>query len=81
MRCRNPKVKTGRCLLADSNRAVNSTLTKAIYGVCVDPHNDKHLASFNENQVCLWDTRNFEKPILTLTHSKPVIKIGWCPTR
>ncbi|KAF5296730.1 hypothetical protein FQR65_LT10166 [Abscondita terminalis] len=65
----------------DSTKAVNSTLTKAVYGVCVDPHNDKHLASFIDNQVCMWDTRNFEKPIVTLPHNKQVIKIGWCPTR
>ncbi|KAB0794498.1 hypothetical protein PPYR_11337 [Photinus pyralis] len=65
----------------DSSKAVNSTLTKAVYGLCIDPHNDKHLASFIDNQVCVWDTRNFEKPIVTLPHSKSVIKIGWSPTR
>ncbi|KDR16180.1 GATOR complex protein MIOS [Zootermopsis nevadensis] len=67
--------------LRDSNKAVNSTPTKAVYGLVVDPHNDHQLASFVENQISVWDTRNFEKPVLTLIHSKPVIKVLWCPTR
>lgn len=65
----------------EANKVINSTPTKAIYGLCVDPHNDKHLASFIESQVCIWDTRNFERPLITLQHSKPVLKIGWSPTR
>ncbi|PSN33611.1 WD repeat-containing protein mio [Blattella germanica] len=39
------------------------------------------LASYVENQISVWDTRNFEKPVVTLTQSRPVTKILWCPTR
>lgn len=62
-------------------KAANSTLTKAVYGICVDPHDDKHLASFVENQISVWDTRNFEKPIMTLLHMKSLLKVLWCPTK
>ncbi|KAJ8313577.1 hypothetical protein KUTeg_008138 [Tegillarca granosa] len=34
-----------------------------------------------QNQVSVWDVRNFEKPILTLPETRPVMKINWCPTR
>lgn len=67
--------------ISDSNKAVTSTPTKAVYGLVVDTHNDHQLASFVENQISIWDTRNFEKPVLTLTQSKPVTKVLWCPTR
>lgn len=39
------------------------------------------VASFAENQVFVWDTRNFEKPFLVMNHSKTISKLGWCPTR
>ncbi|CAG2055807.1 unnamed protein product [Timema podura] len=67
--------------LRDSAKAVNMTQTKAVYGLVVDPHSDYQIASFFENQIAIWDTRNFEKPILTLTQSKHVTKVLWCPTR
>lgn len=68
-------------LILDCTKAVNSTLTKAVYGICTDPHDDRHLASFVDNQIAVWDTRNFEKPIMTLGHTKPLLKISWCPTK
>ncbi|XP_044266200.1 GATOR complex protein MIOS-B [Tribolium madens] len=67
--------------IRDPNKITNSTLTKAVFGVCMDPNDDRHLASFSENNIYVWDTRNFEKPILTLHQNKPVIKIAWCPTK
>ncbi|XP_049939369.1 GATOR complex protein MIOS isoform X2 [Schistocerca serialis cubense] len=67
--------------IRDSNRAVNATNTKAVFGVCIDPHMENQLASFIENQIYIWDLRNFEKPVLTLNQGKPVTKILWCPTR
>jgi hypothetical protein len=60
---------------------MNSTSTKAVYGLAVDPHKEQNLASFMENQVAVWDTRNFEKPIVTLSQPKPISKLLWCPTR
>ncbi|XP_069700640.1 GATOR2 complex protein MIOS [Periplaneta americana] len=65
----------------DSIKVSNSTPTKAVYGLVVDPNNDHQLASFVENQISVWDTRNFEKPVLTLSQSRPVTKVLWCPTR
>lgn len=60
---------------------VKSTITKAVHGICVNPYNDKYLASFIDHQIYIWDIRNFEKSILTLAASKPILKLDWCPTR
>lgn len=65
----------------DTTKFANSTFTKAVYGVTVKPNNDQHLASFAENQISVWDTRNFEKPIITLPSARPLLKISWCPTK
>lgn len=65
----------------DPAKVVNSTTTKAVYGLCVDSPNEQILASFFENQIWVWDVRNFEKPISTMTRLKAVSKISWCPTR
>lgn len=66
----------------DPYKAANSASTKSVYGVCVDhSSNDRHLASFHDYQISIWDTRNFEKPISTLAHLKHIRKIAWCPTR
>lgn len=70
-----------RCVIPDPNKVTYSTLTKAVLGVCIDPNDDRHLASFIENNVFVWDTRNFEKPIWTQHHNKPLMKIAWCPTK
>ncbi|XP_050310111.1 GATOR complex protein MIOS [Anthonomus grandis grandis] len=60
---------------------VSSTVTKAALGVCTNPKDDKYLASYFENQVYVWDTRNIEKPIQILPQPKPVLKVAWCPTK
>ncbi|XP_015608765.1 GATOR complex protein MIOS-B [Cephus cinctus] len=65
----------------DAVKVVNATPTKAVYSLSVDPHNDYHLVSHIENQITIWDTRYFEKPVLTLPQSRPVTKVLWCPTR
>lgn len=65
----------------EPGRAVSSTPTKAVYGLAVDPQADHRLTSFVENQIYVWDTRNFEKPVLFLSQNKPVSKVSWCPTR
>ncbi|KAK6624092.1 hypothetical protein RUM44_010950 [Polyplax serrata] len=65
----------------DSTKVINSTMTKAVYGINVEAHNENTLASFFENQICVWDMRNFEKPISTIIRVKPISKIFWCPTR
>lgn len=65
----------------DTTKAATSTLTKAVYGVCVDPHNDHYLASFHDSQIYVWDVRNFEKSMVCLTQPKSLMKISWCPTK
>ncbi|XP_012282534.1 GATOR complex protein MIOS-B [Orussus abietinus] len=65
----------------DAVKVVNTTPTKAVYNTSVDPHNDYHLVSHVENQITIWDTRYFEKPVLTLLQSRQVTKVSWCPTR
>ncbi|KAG8255982.1 hypothetical protein J6590_079341, partial [Homalodisca vitripennis] len=67
--------------LRDPAKAANSAPTKAVYGVCIPPHNDHQLASYYENQIAIWDLRGFEKPVLTLPQAKTITKIVWCPTR
>ncbi|KAG5872709.1 hypothetical protein JTB14_008803 [Gonioctena quinquepunctata] len=67
--------------LRDPNKMVNSTVTKAVFGVCTNPGDDRQIASFYENQVCVWDTRNFEKATVVIPQNKIVSKIGWCPTK
>lgn len=67
--------------MRDPNKMINSTLTKAVYGISINPHEDRHLASFFDTVIYLWDLRNFEKPVQTLPHAKQLLKIEWCPTR
>ncbi|TRY68432.1 hypothetical protein TCAL_01366 [Tigriopus californicus] len=57
------------------------TYTRAVYGVCVDPFLASRVASVHENSVMIWDTRNFEKPIVTLNQSSRVLHMEWSPTR
>lgn len=64
-----------------STTAQSTISSKAVYGLCQDPLLDKRLATFFENQVHIWDTRNFTKPATILTEIQNVVKIGWCPTR
>lgn len=61
--------------------AIYSQTTKAVYGVEVAPYDDNYVVSFGDNQIAVWDTRNLEKSILSLTQSKIVSKVSWCPTR
>ncbi|XP_076291746.1 GATOR complex protein mio isoform X1 [Lasioglossum baleicum] len=65
----------------DSAKVVNTTATKAVYNVSVNPHNNYHLVSSVDNQITIWDTRCFEKPVLTLLQGRQVTKVLWCPTR
>ncbi|XP_014207535.2 GATOR complex protein MIOS-A [Copidosoma floridanum] len=65
----------------DSVKVVNTTSTKAVFSLAVNPHNDHYLVSQVDNQIIIWDTRSFEKPLLTLLQQKPVTKVLWCPTR
>ena len=63
------------------NKATGATNTRATSGITVDPSCDFRLAGFGDNTVQIWDTRNFEKPIISLDMERAVARISWCPTR
>ena len=67
--------------LHTNRKASLQTTTKFVYGVCIDPWLDHRLASYQDNSLAIWDTRNFEKPIVTLNQYKRVVKLSWSPTR
>ena len=67
--------------LLDPAKIISTTPTKAVYSLAVNPRNDYHLVSHIDNQITIWDTRYFEKPILTFSQSRQVTKVLWCPTR
>ncbi|XP_075539014.1 GATOR complex protein mio isoform X8 [Dermacentor variabilis] len=66
--------------MRDSSRP-GSTSTKATNGLCVDTFIEHRIASFYMNQLVLWDTRNFEKPVTTQTENGNIVKIAWSPMR
>lgn len=55
--------------------------SRAIHGLTVDSFSDKRFASYVDNSIYIWDTRFFDKPLVTITESKPVVQVAWCPTR
>jgi hypothetical protein len=76
--------------MRDALKPVNSVgahSSKAIYGVCVDPHRDHCIATFSEEAtIKLWDTRVFKEPVMQLTApgnsaNNKIVQIAWCPTR
>lgn len=60
---------------------VNATSTKAVYNLAANPHNNYQLLSHVDNLITVWDTRYFEKPIVTIAPQRQVTKVLWCPTR
>ncbi|XP_023330654.1 GATOR complex protein MIOS [Eurytemora carolleeae] len=62
-------------------KTVNQTQTRATYGLSVDPGSDYRISGYSESSVVIWDTRNFEKPIITLNSPHQVTKVSWCPSR
>lgn len=58
-----------------------TTLSRATSGLTVDPASEYRVAAHFEAQVVIWDTRNFEKPVVSLETGRPVARIAWCPTR
>ena len=51
---------------------VATSLTRATNGVTVDPSSDHRLAGYGDNQIHIWDTRNFEKPLVSLEQERHV---------
>lgn len=67
--------------LRDCTKPRLMTQTRAVYGLTVDPFCDKRFASFVDNSLYIWDTRFFDKPLVSIIESKPISQISWCPTR
>ncbi|XP_042899420.1 GATOR2 complex protein MIOS-B isoform X2 [Parasteatoda tepidariorum] len=65
----------------DSSKHPESTLTRATFNLCGDPEVEHRLASSFDCNFLLWDVRNFEKPVVTITRPKPIVKLAWSPTR
>ncbi|XP_068202400.1 GATOR2 complex protein MIOS-A [Palaemon carinicauda] len=63
------------------SKLLTTVSSKAVYGICTDPHNEHRFASFVDQQVHIWDFRNIERPVLYLDANKPVVKLAWCPSR
>ena len=74
---KNLKVFDVRC----TAKPVMVNYTRNVHGVCIDPWLDFRIASHNDNQLTIWDTRNFERPVVTLQQSERVCKLSWSPTR
>ena len=64
-----------------SKPGVSSTNSRATEGVTVDPSSDFRLAAHVDNQIQIWDIRNFDKPVVSLEQERAVTRISWCPTR
>lgn len=67
--------------ILDATRSTNTAQTRAVYGIDIAVYNNNHIVSYSENSIVLWDSRHLEKPVVTLTQSKSVLKVQWCPTR
>ncbi|XP_059175424.1 GATOR complex protein MIOS-A-like isoform X2 [Physella acuta] len=67
--------------LRDTTRPHQDAQHICVSGICIDPMEPYRLASYCENQVAIWDTRSFDRPINIITENKNVVKISWCPTK
>ncbi|KAH9520253.1 hypothetical protein Btru_060372 [Bulinus truncatus] len=67
--------------LRDTNKPKSSVQHRCVAGICIEHIENGKLASFHENQVAIWDLRNFDRPINTITENKHVAKISWCPSK
>lgn len=62
-------------------KPVGGTQSRATSGLSVDPASEYRVAGHVDTQVVIWDTRNFEKPVVSLETGRAVGRLAWCPTR
>ena len=62
-------------------KAAATTPSRATAGLSVDPTSEYRVAGYVDTQVVIWDTRNFEKPVVSLETGRVVARLAWCPTR
>ena len=67
--------------IRNPSKAASTTTTRATAGLSVDPTSEHRVAGYADTQVVIWDTRNFEKPVVSLETGRMVARLAWCPTR
>ncbi|XP_055353285.1 GATOR complex protein MIOS-like [Paramacrobiotus metropolitanus] len=67
--------------IRESSKQPRGNTAKQVYGACSDPFGEYRLASFQDNQIAIWDLRNFDKFVVCQDVHKPVAQIAWSPTR
>lgn len=67
--------------LRDTARPRTIAYSKGITEVKVDPFNDHRVASCSDTDVCIWDTRSFDKPVVKVYEASHISHLSWSPTR
>ncbi|XP_055877328.1 GATOR complex protein MIOS-A-like [Biomphalaria glabrata] len=67
--------------LRDTNKPHMNVQHRCVAGICIEPTQKQRIASFHENHIAIWDLRSFDRPINTITESKNVVKLSWCPIK
>lgn len=67
--------------LRDTARPRTVTYSKGITEVKVDPFNDNRVASCSQSEICIWDTRSFDKPVVKIFEGNNINQLMWNPTR
>lgn len=67
--------------LRDPSTSKSVITTKGVHGLVADPLFEHQLASFVEEQIYIWDLRNFDKPVLSIKEVRTVGKLEWNPNR
>lgn len=66
--------------LRAGNNVLSATNTRSVYGLSMAP-NGRYLASYIDNVVNVWDTRNMEKALAQMQMQRNVNHLTWCPSR
>lgn len=67
--------------LRDINKPRLEAHHKCVAGICFEPLDSNKIASYMDSHIAIWDLRSFDRPINTITESKSVVKMTWCPTK
>ena len=78
---KNLKIFDLRLNESQGPKVMKTNVTRLTFGLCIDPHMDYRVASYYEDTVVIWDTRNFDKPIWTRSQAGEVTQLAWSPTR
>ena len=65
-------------------KPVHSTVSEYVNGFTIDLKNNMRAASFANKTVAVWDIRTMNKemkPIGSISETKPIEKISFCPSK